>query len=193
MTQRCLTDAAHSIATSTALRLLTSALRQSVRSSPAAADALRLGRHRRRRRRVDRPGRPERSVQPGSDPAPPHDSAGEDALLAGSTCLRPSRVTSRNSVEQTVWTKPARGADGRRPIRPSRPAVKRLCRMLRIRLGPFLAAAAGGTAAFADVAAAGRAHLGAAGQAQRSVRSATLLRLDQLGGAVRLVRLGGPR
>src|ERR1700729_1857792 len=56
----------------------------------------------------------------------------------------------------------------------------------------FLAAAAGGAAAFADVAAAGRAHLGTAGQAQRGVRSAALLRLDQLGGAVRLVWLGGP-
>ena len=56
----------------------------------------------------------------------------------------------------------------------------------------LLAAAAGGAAAFADVAAAGRAHLGAAGQAQRGVRSAALLRLDQLGGAVRLVRLGRP-
>src|ERR1043166_1161078 len=50
---------------------------------------------------------------------------------------------------------------------------------------PGLAAAAGGAAAFADVAAAGRAHLGAAGEAERSVRGAALLRLDQLGRAVR--------
>ena len=47
------------------------------------------------------------------------------------------------------------------------------------------AAAAGGAAAFADVAAAGRAHLGTAGEAERSVRGPALLRLDQLGGAVR--------
>src|SRR5205809_106737 len=53
-----------------------------------------------------------------------------------------------------------------------------------------LAAAAGGAAAFADVAAAGRAHLGAAGQAQRSVRGPALLGLDQLGRAVRSGRGG---
>src|SRR5450631_1806564 len=56
-------------------------------------------------------------------------------------------------------------------------------------LCPVLAAATGGAAAFADVAAASRAHLSAASQAQRGVRGAALLRLDQLGGAVRLVRL----
>src|ERR1051326_8342706 len=50
---------------------------------------------------------------------------------------------------------------------------------------PVLAAAAGGAAAFADIAAAGRAHLGAAGEAERSVRGAALLGLDQLGRAVR--------
>ena len=43
---------------------------------------------------------------------------------------------------------------------------------------PESAAAAGGAAAFADVAAAGRAHLGAAGEAERSVRGAALLGLD---------------
>jgi hypothetical protein len=42
----------------------------------------------------------------------------------------------------------------------------------------FLAAAAGGAAAFADVAAASRAHLGAAGEAERCVRSAALVSLD---------------
>jgi hypothetical protein len=47
------------------------------------------------------------------------------------------------------------------------------------------AAAAGGAAAFADVAAACGAHLGAAGEAERRVRGATLVSLDQLGGAVR--------
>src|SRR6201997_5663073 len=51
--------------------------------------------------------------------------------------------------------------------------------------GPFSAAAAGGAAAFADVAAAGRAHLRSAGEAQRGVRRAALLELDQLGGGVR--------
>src|SRR3954452_25364592 len=55
---------------------------------------------------------------------------------------------------------------------------------------PDLAAAAGGAAAFADVAAAGRAHLGAAGEAQRSVRGAALLSLNQLGGTVRYGRAG---
>ena len=49
----------------------------------------------------------------------------------------------------------------------------------------MLAAAAGGAAAFADVAAAGRAHLGAAGEAERCVRGAALVGFDQLGGAVR--------
>src|SRR2546429_3708441 len=47
------------------------------------------------------------------------------------------------------------------------------------------AAAAGGAAAFADVAAAGRAHLRPAGEAQRGIRRAALLELDQLSGAVR--------
>ena len=41
----------------------------------------------------------------------------------------------------------------------------------------WLAAAAGGAAAFADIAAAGRAHLGAAGEAERSVGRAALLGL----------------
>src|SRR5579875_721425 len=44
----------------------------------------------------------------------------------------------------------------------------------------LLAAAAGRAAALADVAAAGRAHLGAAGQAQRGVRHPALPRLDYL-------------
>src|ERR1700735_4820154 len=60
------------------------------------------------------------------------------------------------------------------------------------------AAAAGGAAALADVAAAGRAHLRSAGEAQRGVRRAALLELDQLGGGVRSARpdglgLGGRR
>src|SRR5689334_2584771 len=55
------------------------------------------------------------------------------------------------------------------------------------------AAAAGGAAAFADVAASGRAHLGAAGEAERSVRGAALLGLDQFGRAVRSGRKGGGR
>src|SRR5690349_24236796 len=55
----------------------------------------------------------------------------------------------------------------------------------RPQLCPLSATAAGGAAAFADVAAAGRAHLGAAGEAERSVRGAALLGLDQLGRAVR--------
>jgi hypothetical protein len=50
---------------------------------------------------------------------------------------------------------------------------------------PKLRAAAGGAAAFADVAAARGAHLGAAGEAQRGVRGAALLELDQLGRGVR--------
>src|SRR5690349_24429795 len=58
---------------------------------------------------------------------------------------------------------------------------------------PESAAAAGGAAAFADVAAAGRAHLGAAGEAERSVRGAALLGLDQFGRAVRSGRKGGDR
>ena len=45
----------------------------------------------------------------------------------------------------------------------------------------YLAAAAGGAAAFADVATAGRALLGAAGEAERSVRGPALLSLDQFG------------
>src|SRR5258708_23853327 len=58
----------------------------------------------------------------------------------------------------------------------------------------LLTAAAGGAAAFADVAAAGRAHLGPAGEAQRGVRRPALLELDQLGGAVRAaVRAGRAR
>src|SRR4051812_9890847 len=43
---------------------------------------------------------------------------------------------------------------------------------------PESAAAAGGAAALADVAAAGRAHLGAAGEAQRRVGGAALVALD---------------
>src|SRR5579864_2424227 len=50
---------------------------------------------------------------------------------------------------------------------------------------PVLAAAAGGAAAFADVAAAGGAHLAAAGEAKRGVCGAALLGLDQLDRAVR--------
>jgi len=48
-----------------------------------------------------------------------------------------------------------------------------------------LAAAAGRAAAFADVAAACRAHLGAAGEAERSVRGPALLGFDQFDRAVR--------
>src|SRR5260370_14000540 len=48
------------------------------------------------------------------------------------------------------------------------------------------AAAAGGAAAFADVAVSGRAHLGPADETWRCVRGPPLLRLQQLGGAVRL-------
>ena len=48
-----------------------------------------------------------------------------------------------------------------------------------------LAAAACGAAAFADVAASGRAHLGAADEAERRVRGASLVRFQQLGRAVR--------
>src|SRR5215472_19046261 len=44
-----------------------------------------------------------------------------------------------------------------------------------------LAAAAGRAATLADVAAAPRAHLGAAGQAKRRVGDPALVRLDQLG------------
>src|SRR6266851_3429177 len=47
------------------------------------------------------------------------------------------------------------------------------------------AAAACGTAAFADVAAAGGPHLGAAVEAERRVGTAPLLGLDQLHGTVR--------
>src|SRR5262249_15826897 len=50
-----------------------------------------------------------------------------------------------------------------------------------------LAAAAGGATALADVAASGGAHLGAADEAERRVRGASLVRLQQLGRAVRLV------
>src|SRR5438874_9023520 len=57
----------------------------------------------------------------------------------------------------------------------------------------YLAAAAGGAAALADVAASGGAHLGAADEAERRVRGASLVRLQQLGGAVRLVMLGAGR
>ena len=50
---------------------------------------------------------------------------------------------------------------------------------------PFTsAAAAGAAAAFADIAAAGGAHLGAAGEAQRAVDRRTRDRLEQLGGGV---------
>src|ERR1035437_692604 len=56
-----------------------------------------------------------------------------------------------------------------------------------------LAAAAGRTAAFADVAAARRAHLRAAGEAEWRVGRPALLRLDELGGAVRLQRRLGAR
>src|ERR1700747_2733887 len=56
----------------------------------------------------------------------------------------------------------------------------------RPQLGPELAAAAGGAAAFANVAASGGAHLGAADEAQRRVRGAPLVRLPQLGRAERL-------
>src|SRR5260370_7109618 len=45
----------------------------------------------------------------------------------------------------------------------------------------LLTAAAGGAAALADVAAAGRAHLGPAGQAQRGVGDPALMRLDHVG------------
>src|SRR5258708_10912586 len=47
------------------------------------------------------------------------------------------------------------------------------------------AAAAGGAAAFADVAAAGGPHLGAAVEAERRVGTAPLLGLDQLHGTDR--------
>src|ERR1700722_3195639 len=53
------------------------------------------------------------------------------------------------------------------------------------------AAAAGGAAAFADVAAAGRAHLRSAGEAERGVGRAALLELDQLGGGARGGRAAG--
>src|SRR5262245_39910592 len=51
-----------------------------------------------------------------------------------------------------------------------------------------LATTAGGAAAFADVTTAGRAHLGAADEAQWRISGATLMRLQQLG---RTVRPGG--
>src|SRR5215831_19510923 len=47
------------------------------------------------------------------------------------------------------------------------------------------AATAGGAATFADVAASGGAHLGAAGEAQRCVGRPSLLSLHQLGRALR--------
>src|SRR5260370_40241334 len=66
---------------------------------------------------------------------------------------------------------------------------ERLLHLMQYR--SFLAAAAGGAAAFADVAAARRAHLGAAGEAERSVRGPAQLSLDQFGRAVRSGREGG--
>src|ERR1700722_17443135 len=78
------------------------------------------------------------------------------------------------------------------PGRPRQPPGPATLLLHQVQYRSLLAAAAGGAAAFADVAAAGRAHLGAAGQAQRGVRSATLLRLAQLGGAGGLGRLRRP-
>src|SRR5438046_758212 len=59
--------------------------------------------------------------------------------------------------------------------------------------GPYSAAAAGGAAAFAHVAAARGAHLCAAGEAERRVRGATLMLLDQLHGGMRGRRWRGMR
>src|ERR1035437_8412798 len=53
-----------------------------------------------------------------------------------------------------------------------------------LQLCPFSAAAAGGAAAFADVAAARRAHFRAAGQAERCVGTAALLGFDEFCRAV---------
>src|SRR6266536_6377492 len=59
--------------------------------------------------------------------------------------------------------------------------------------GPYSAAAAGGAAAFAHVAAARGAHLCAAGEAERRVRGAALMLLDQLHGGMRGRRWRGVR
>src|SRR2546422_11699342 len=69
-------------------------------------------------------------------------------------------------------------------IRCPLPAHASMLHLMQYR--PLLAAAARGAAAFADVAAAGRAHLRAAGQAERCVGAAALARLDQLHRAVRV-------
>src|SRR5258707_13199944 len=65
-----------------------------------------------------------------------------------------------------------------RELRPCRDATKRNVASDAIPL--TLTAAAGGAAALADVAAARRAHLGPAGEAQRGIGDSALVRLDQL-------------
>src|SRR5437764_13525519 len=57
-----------------------------------------------------------------------------------------------------------------------------------MQLGSLSAATAGRTAALTDVAATRRAHLGATGEAQRSVRRLALYQLQQLGRRTRLAR-----
>src|SRR5450631_4360599 len=98
---------------------------------------------------------------------------------------------AENGATSTACSAGPGGMSG--PAAPSahRVASDRLLHLMQYR--SVLAAAAGRTAAFADVAAARRAHLRAAGEAEWRIGRPALLRLDELGGAVRLQRRLGAR
>src|ERR1035438_1994946 len=93
-------------------------------------------------------------------------------LTAGRQSARPARLARGTPPRTSQTSAPAEYPDVLRLLHP-------------MQYGPFLAAAAGRTAAFADVAAACWAHLRAAGEAEWRVGRPALLRLDELGGAVR--------
>jgi hypothetical protein len=114
-----------------------------------------------------RSGEPPRST--AESPAPPVLASRLTQPTGVSTCSRPDKEPTlrAGSLSGFIHT-------------------RRLLHLMQYR--SLSAAAAGGTAALADVAAAGRAHLRPAGEAERGVRGPALLELDQLGGGVRAVR-----
>ena len=100
---------------------------------------------------------------PCSAARPPAESS-RQGIRCSRSCMR--SATPQGSARSSSFTR-----------------TRRLLHLMQYR--SLLAAAAGGAAAFADVAAAGRAHLRSAGEAERGVGGAALLELDQLGGGVR--------